>query len=299
MLENESSIFNMSSGFDLLSSNLNVDIPFSSIYNDSLELVPNEPQTEAFNIPKFPISAQNYEIQSENILNKQNREIFQNHNQNKNKSKKALGRKRKKDIFEESDDGEHTKYSEDNMIRKIKVYLIKAILDIINSKIQEIKKEIDLRVTIEGKEYKVIKLLNINQKQIKDTSVSGNIKLLEDKLSDIFSVDIAGNYDKYPKCFNKYVIKKLLYEINNTKIIEIFEKTFLDCLKYYRKDQNVILNDEFSCLKGLEEHFDNLGAILKQKDNKISEDYINDLIDLIKNYEYVYDSKTPRQKRKK
>ena len=28
-----------------------------------------------------------------------------------------------------------------------------------------------------------------------------------DKLSDIFSVDIAGNYNKYPKCFNKYAIK--------------------------------------------------------------------------------------------
>ena len=41
--------------------------------------------------------------------------------------------------------------------------------------------------------------------------------------------------------------------------------TFLDCLKYYRKDQSVILNDEFSCLKGLEKHFDNLGAILKKR----------------------------------
>ena len=49
----------------------------------------------------------------------------------------------------------------------------------------------------------MIKFLKINQKKIKDTIVSGNKKLLEDKLSDIFSVDIAGNYDKYPKCFNK------------------------------------------------------------------------------------------------
>ena len=56
--------------------------------------------------------------------------------------------------------------------------------------------------------------------------------MLEDKLSDIFSVDIAGNYNKYPKCFNKYVIKKLLNEINNnSKIVKIFGMTFLDCLK--------------------------------------------------------------------
>ena len=75
--------------------------------------------------------------------------------------------------------------------------------------------------------------------------------------------------------------------------------TFLDCLKYYRKDQSVILTDEFSCLKGLEKHLDNLGTILKKKDNKISEYYINDLIDLIKNFEYVYYSKRPRRKRKK
>ena len=270
MLLNESSIFNMSSGFGEVSSNLNIDIPFSSIYNDSLEFVPNQPQTQAFNIPISPISVQNYETQSENILNAQNPEIIQNHNQNKNKTKKVLGRKRKKDILEESDDGEHTKDSEDNKIRKIKVYLRNAILDIINSEIQEIKKENDLRVTIEGKEFEVIELLKINQKQIKDTSVRRNKKLLEDKLSDIFSVDISGSYDKYPKCFNKYVITKLLYEFNsNSKIVKIFGMTFLDCLKYYRKDQSVILNDEFSCLKGLEKHFDNFGAILKKKIIKI------------------------------
>ena len=144
------------------------------------------------------------------------------------------------------------------MTRKLKVLLKDALLDIINSEIQVIKKEKDLIVTIDEKSYKIKKILNICQKQIKDTTIEGNKELLKKQLKNIFSDDIAGNYKKYPKDFNKAIIDKLYKNENNKKIANILEMTFSDCLKYYIKDKRIIKNKKFACLEGLEKHFEKL-----------------------------------------
>lgn len=212
---------------------------------------------------------------------------------------KLLGRKKKDEELDHSNEGEHSKYYEDNMTRKLKVLLKDALLDIINSEIQVIKKEKDLIVTIDEKSYKIKKILNINQKQIKDTTIEGNKELLKKQLKNIFSDDIAGNYKKYPKDFNKAIIDKLYKTENNKKIANILEMTFSDCLKYYIKDKRIIKNKKFACLEGLEKHFEKLPPKLRKKDDRISQDYINEFIDFIKNFEDIINNKTPRTKRKK
>ena len=212
---------------------------------------------------------------------------------------KLLGRKKKDEELDHSNEGEHSKYYEDNMTRKLKVLLKDALLDIINSEIQVIKKEKDLIVTIDEKSYKIKKILNICQKQIKDTTIEGNKELLKKQLKNIFSDDIAGNYKKYPKDFNKAIIDKLYKNENNKKIANILEMTFSDWLKYYIKDKRIIKNKKFACLEGLEKHFEKLPTKLRKKDDRISQDYINEFIDFIKNFEDIINNKTPRTKRKK
>jgi hypothetical protein len=209
-------------------------------------------------------------------------------NNNLEKKNNLLGRKTKNS----GDVGIHNKYSQDNMIRKIKVIIKDAILEHINSHINSIiKNVIKLTVTIKNKEYKVDKLLNIRQNQIKDINVVQNRILLNKQLRYIFSDEIAGRYSNYPKNYNKIIIDKF-YEIGIQKITCILDLTLLECIKYFRKEENIINDERYDCLKGLEKKFENLTKELKKQ--KYEEHYIIHLIELIKNFEEVYNKKNPR-----
>lgn len=209
-------------------------------------------------------------------------------NNNLEKKNNLLGRKTKKS----GDVGIHNKYSQDNMIRKIKVAIKDALLEHINSRINSIiKNVINLTVTINNKEYKVDKLLNIRQNQIKDINVVQNRILLNKQLRYIFSDEIAGRYSNYPKNYNKIIIDKF-YEIGIQKITCILDLTLLECIKYFRKEKNIINDERYDCLKGLEKKFENLPKELKKQEYE--DHYIIDLIELIKNFEEVYNKKNPR-----
>ena len=205
-------------------------------------------------------------------------------NNNLEKKNNLLGRKTKKS----GEIGTHNKYSQDNMIRKFKVLIKDKLLEHINSKI---KKEIDLTLIIDNKEYKVDKILNINQKQIKDTNVLGNRTLLNKTLRNIFSDEIAGRYSNYPKNYNKIVIDKF-YELNIQNITCILDLTFLECIKYFRKEKELLEGDRYNCLRGIEKNFENLPNELKKE--KYDDKYIFELLELIKNFEEIYFKKNPR-----
>ena len=206
------------------------------------------------------------------------------------KQKSFLGRKKKNS----GEIGEHTKNSEDNMIRKFKPRLKNALKDLINSRIKE-----NIRFPdniINGQKYKTIEILDINQKQAKDTSVEMNRELLQKTIKDFFSVDISGNYSNYPKNFNEILIKELYKKEKGEKITCILEKTVLESLKYFRKDEDVINDPNYSCFKGLEKSFEDFKQELLIKNN---EKYANNMIYLIKNFENIYYNKRSRAKRSK
>ena len=211
---------------------------------------------------------------------------------NKKKNpKKILGRKTKNS----GEIGEHTKYSENNMTRKIKVQIKDGLKDHINSKLNKMKLK---NINIDNKIYESVNLLNIKQNKTIDTTVDGVQDFLNSKVKDIFSVPISGNYSNYPSNFNTLLIEELYKIDTEKKVISIFEQTMLDCLKYYRKDEDVINDPKYECLKGLEKHFEGLkDKLLKNKDN--DEKYVDDLIKLIKEFEKIYFNKKPRAKRVK
>jgi hypothetical protein len=201
-----------------------------------------------------------------------------------------LGRKKKNS----GEIGLHNKYSENNRVRKFKVIMKDALLDLINSKIKE---NINLTLFIGQKEFVVDGLLNISQKQIISTNVMDNRQLLDKTIREIFSDEIAQNFRRYPKNYNKIVIDKI-YEIENEeKIIPILDLKFIDCIKYFRKEENYMDDERFFCLKGLEKKFENLSIDLINEGN--DEKYINMLFDLIYNFENIFLTKKSRKSRKR
>ena len=191
---------------------------------------------------------------------------------------KTLGRKKKGSV----EKGEHTKYTRDNKTRKFKVRIEKALLGIINPKILKQK----LKVTIKGKEYNIEGILRINNKEKKDSTIAGNIKLLSKSIKDFFNTDIASNYSGHPEDYNKIIIN-ILYNSDNCKdITSILDMTFLECLKYYRKDINIQSNPKYSCLRGLDEFYDEL-----KKEFSHDKEYLEDFLYLIDNFEKIYSEK--------
>jgi hypothetical protein len=205
------------------------------------------------------------------------------------KESNFLGRKKKNS----GEIGLHDKYSENNRVRKFKVIMKDALLDLINAKIKE---NIKLTVLIDGKEFVVDGLLNIRQNQIISINVMDNRQLLDKTIREIFSDEIAKNFRKYPKNYNKIVIDKI-YEIENEeKIIPILDMKYIDCIKYFRKEQNYMDDERFFCLKGLEKKFENLSVDLIKEGN--DEKYINMLFNLIYNFENIFLAKKSRKSRK-
>ena len=202
---------------------------------------------------------------------------------------KLLGRKRKNSESK----GKHTKYDLDNRVRKVKVLFKNALLEFINSKM----KNIQVIVEIKGKKYIASELLNIRPKLIEDININANKTLLVTPIKNILSDNISGAYKNYPKDYNKIVIEKIFENEDNKILKNILNMTFLECLKYYRKNEEIISNDKYDCLKGLEKKYENLPNLLKKGVNDSDEEYEKGILNLIDNFDKIYFKKTPRTKK--
>ena len=210
---------------------------------------------------------------------------------NKTVNKKNLGRKTKSS----GEVGLHNEYSQDNLIRKSKKVFSDAILEFINSKIKDLNTQ--LIITIDNKEYEVEKLLNLGQKITKDTSVRGNKALLKTPIKNIL-FQISGKYKtyNYPKSYNMAVIDELCTNEKYLEIRNILNLDYLNCLKYYRRDEDALKDDNLECLKGLEKIFDRLPKDLKKEGKDKS--YEKALINTIKDIDNIFNDKKARKKRK-
>ena len=119
-----------------------------------------------------------------------------------------------------------------------------------------------------------------------------NRNLFNKTIKDFFKVEISNDYNNYPDYFNDKIITEIYNNEKGEKIRNILDMTFLECFKYYRMDKDVYPNPKYSCLKGLETSFLNLGNLLKNHE----QEYINEIIELIKTLEIIYQQKIPRKK---
>ena len=189
---------------------------------------------------------------NENLENKEKKVLSQTPKNEVEKTenlpkKIALGRKRKNS----NEKGIHNKYSEDNILRKIKSNLLNILYHFINMFIYEI---------YEGNIGKGIfkkQLLKMNQRQILDSK--NNKDFLNKKLKYIFSENISEKYTYFPLEFNKNLIQELLNEYDEEKrknLENLFDLTFLDCLLHFRGDKKIDILQGLESLEDLCQKFE-------------------------------------------
>ena len=175
---------------------------------------------------------------------------------------KKHGRKPKSSVIK----GYHTKFSHDNILRKIKVYFFKKLIKYINNLIMMKYKD----------KVKFLKPLisNISQNNKK----SFNRELLSKKLKEAFSTyKINGKFKSCDDNYNKIVIKNI-YDANITELIDILEMTLLEVFKIFRD------SDEKEKLIGLEK----LDKVIEELKLKESDDYMNKFKKVAMNFEKYY-----------
>ena len=218
------------------------DISCYSIYNENYM----DKTEKAYNIEMQKTGLTFEEKREESIpysepKDQDNNHIFNDNIEHKKQSaknnKKGLGRKRKNS----KDKGIHNKYSEDNILRKIKSTLLSYLYNFINFSIYTIYKG-NIKKDLFKRELK-----KINQSQVVDTRT--NKEFLHKTLKEIFSENISTKYSYYSNDYNRNLIEELLNESDYEKRMKfknLFSLTFLDCLMHFRG------NKIFDELKGLE-----------------------------------------------
>ena len=198
------------------------------------------------------------------------------------KEKKDLGRKKK----EYEGLGLHNKFSDDNIIRKVKNAILQNTRIFINSKIKTI---------YEYKNNKFSKrkeLLKMKKSQPISSRVDYNKNFLEKNLGEIFSDNISSKYIQYPSSHNKKLIESLINDEDEQKkkiFNEIFNLTFLDCLNHFRGRKII---EELEGLNNLEDYIKR-AKIIKDKE------YCTIFKYFVNNFQKIIMDKKSRIKNKK
>ena len=173
--------------------------------------------------------------------------------------------------------GEHNKFSDDNLRRKVKHLVLKNVFDFINEKIRSMYSDINKGIFTK-------QLLTINQKQISDATILFNKKFLEKPLKDIFSVEISKRYTNYLESHNKNLINFLMNEEEdeNKRVYfnNLFNLKFIECLEHFRGTADYI-------------HLEGMKTF-----DKIKDDFAKDknYLDVLTNYVEEYENITRNKK---
>lgn len=124
------------------------------------------------------------------------------------------------------------------------------------------------------------KFVIIDEELIINTQKEFNINLFKSSLKYIFSTNVSvRNWPKYSLNHNAQLVKRL-YENNNTKIINILNKTLFQCFEHFRKTKYI------PELQGLECYF--IATIGKLVNEKKDKEYIDYFISILNDFEYIY-----------
>jgi hypothetical protein len=260
---------------DCPNNEINGQIINKSIKEKEIKIVLNESdKTRESNQEKEKENPNNLnQIKENNLLIVEENNQEQTPINNKGNKKSKLGRKKKGS----NEVRKHTKYSSDNIFKKIKSCVLEILYPLINKKIV-----IVYNGNIGQGIFKKI-LLKIKQDQIlnsKDDDI-----FMKKEIKDILSEDISNRFSNHLKQHNKNLIEQLLNEEDEEKrniFKEIFGLTFIDCLEHFRGTKY------FSQLQGLE----TLNKYCKKFEN--DEDYLK----LFKHYVYNFEKEVLRKRKK-
>lgn len=188
---------------------------------------------------------------------------------NKKYNSKNMGRKIKEKTLIENNINVHDKTKEDNIRLKFKRIFFKYLIESIN---YEIAKNPKLK-----KQGKIMKL---DSRIIKNSKKDHILAMLDLSAAEYLSNDISKKNKKLPKEHNKKLIQ-FIYDINETNIIKILEKSIRELIKIFCSG-----NDEENIFKfkRLQYYIDNI-LIAEKHEN---ENYILKFKEQAINYEEKY-----------
>ena len=169
----------------------------------------------------------------------------------------------------------------DKYIKKIRIKLLNSIVDFINKKIKIFFNNI-------GRSICIKQLLSINKSILYKSSVEDDKEFLNKKLKEIFS-QINNKYTNYLSNKNEETIEYLINLEDKGKYFqELFDLSFLDCLKHIRGTKNIeLLND-----------LPNADNILINERKSLSKFELDNFKKFIMNYEQYIRSKKKRNRKK-
>ena len=196
----------------------------------------------------------------------------------------AKGRKKK---FEKP--GKHNKFSEDNIIRKIKTNMFDVLLRFINASIKGNEIEI-----CEKKTKKIISikpfLLKPDQEIIRNISIEFNLELLNSELKTIFKQDVSKKVKNHGLDKNKKLIEEMYREKKQKKTIDILNMTLYQCFEQINPDKK-----KYKELEGLEIEFK---KVIENLEKIETQEYIDKFVYLVNTYSDYFNERKPRQTKK-
>ena len=188
-----------------------------------------------------------------------------------------LGRPKKFSIK----NGKHSRFSQDNVIRKFKALLIKNIYLYINSL---------FKLNNYGKSKHQINIIKkIVPSHVKSASKHDNLTFLDSKLKNVFSENISDKISNYSKDYNRKLIQRIYEKKEEKDVINILEKTVRDLWLVYINDDS---EKEYPGFKTIKDD------IQKFRKFKESESYIELYQMVAINFEKIFQLLKPRKQKR-
>ena len=194
-----------------------------------------------------------------------------------NIKKEYLNKKRKNNF--ECNNNNH--YIPDNDLKKIRSMILDCLIEYINNKIKQFKKnKISVGIC-------KLQFLPINKEKLYHSKIEIDKQFLNKQIKELLSWDISKKYTNYLRDQNSQLVQTLISSENGEYFRDLFELTFLDCLKYINGTKNSTLLDGFPEIE----------EIVVSKGIKNKQD-IERYTNYIKNYEIGLSSKISRYSKK-
>ena len=219
---------------------------------------------------------------------------------NNNKTPKENKRRGRKKMNDERDIAEHTKHSEDNMITKIKTFIINAIIVLLNNSF--------IHLSFSDFSSKNKKFLKISPKIYITKQRDTNLKMLKSTTKDLLYNDICTKFknNSVKKDHNKKLIDDIYSQRTETDVIKILDLTFGEFLDFFRGTIPNELKTKLSLITNVRTKFMNIDSFFDkvreqekragEKDKDIDE-YIENLRIICLKYEKWFEKKCRRDNR--
>ena len=152
------------------------------------------------------------------------------------KIKKKLGRKSNDNIGNDNLNNEHTKFNDDNIMKKINSYFLEDCRNWLNSSFLNNNGEFE---SLKSRKRQKKEFLKISPKIITTNLKKENaLIVMNEKFKTIFSKNISQKYRNYDNNQNEQFIKQIYEDKNQPFVIFILELTFLQLFNYFNGQDN-------------------------------------------------------------